>query len=41
MVGDYISTSFVGTSAVPVFTLASQPGTLLNQPLFAARFPVR
>jgi hypothetical protein len=41
MVGDYISTSFVGANAVPVFALAGQPGNLLNQPLFAARFPVR
>lgn len=41
MVGDYFSTSFLGTNAVPVFVLASPPGTRLNQPLFAARFPVR
>jgi hypothetical protein len=41
MVGDYISTSFAGGRAVPVFVLASSPGARLNQPLFAARFPVR
>jgi hypothetical protein len=41
MVGDYFSTSFAGTTAVPVFVLASPPGARLNQPLFAARFPVR
>jgi hypothetical protein len=41
MVGDYFSTSFVGTNAVPVFVLASPPGNRFNQPLFAARFRVR
>lgn len=41
MVGDYFSTSFVGTHAVSVFVLASPPGNRLNQPLFAGRFPVR
>jgi hypothetical protein len=41
MVGDYISTSFAGATAVPVFVLASRPGARLNQPLFAGRFPVR
>jgi hypothetical protein len=41
MVGDYISTSFAGANAVPVFVLASPPGTRLNQPLFAGRFRVR
>ena len=41
MVGDYFSTSFVGTNAVPVFVLASPPGARLDQPLFAGRFPVR
>ena len=40
MVGDYFSTSFVGRTAVPVFVLASPPGTRLNQPLFAGRFAV-
>jgi RTX calcium-binding nonapeptide repeat (4 copies) len=40
MVGDYFSTSFVGRTAVPVFVLASSPGTRLNQPLFAGRFAV-
>jgi hypothetical protein len=36
MVGDYISTSFVGGRAVSVFALASHPANRLNQPLFAA-----
>ncbi len=36
MVGDYISTSFAGGRAVPVFVLASKPGGRFNQPLFAA-----
>jgi BNR repeat-like domain/RTX calcium-binding nonapeptide repeat (4 copies) len=36
MVGDYISTSFVGGRAVPVFVLASRPAARLDQPLFAA-----
>ena len=35
MVGDYISTSFAGRTAVPVFALASAAPTF-NQPLFAA-----
>jgi hypothetical protein len=39
MVGDYISTSFAGGRAVPVFALASRPGARLNQPLFAASIP--
>jgi RTX calcium-binding nonapeptide repeat (4 copies) len=38
MVGDYISTSFVaGDRVVPVFVLASPPGSRFDQPLFAAR----
>jgi hypothetical protein len=41
MVGDYFSTSFVGSTAVPVFVLASRPGARFDQPLFAARFAVR
>jgi hypothetical protein len=36
MVGDYMSTSFAGGRAVPVFVLASKPGGRFNQPLFAA-----
>lgn len=36
MVGDYISTSFAGGRAVPVFVLASRPAARLDQPLFAA-----
>ena len=39
MLGDYISTSFVGDTAVPVFSLASQPqGRRYNQAVFATRF---
>jgi hypothetical protein len=40
MVGDYISTSFAGGRAVPVFVLASPPGGRLDQPLFAASIPI-
>jgi hypothetical protein len=36
MVGDYMSTSFAGGRAVPVFVLASKPSGRFNQPLFAA-----
>src|SRR5512132_870693 len=36
MVGDYMSTSFAGGRAVPVFVLASKPSSGFNQPLFAA-----
>jgi hypothetical protein len=36
MVGDYISTSFAGGRAVPVFVLASAPTSRFDQPLFAA-----
>jgi hypothetical protein len=41
MVGDYISTSFAGGRAVPVFVQGSPPVTRLIQPLFAASIPVR
>jgi hypothetical protein len=41
MVGDYFSTSFVGGNAVTVFAIASRPGRLLNQAMFAAVLPVR
>jgi hypothetical protein len=35
MVGDYFSTSFVGRTAVPVFVLASPPGTRFDQALYS------
>ena len=35
MVGDYISTSWAGGRAVPVFALASRKGVRFDQPLFA------
>ena len=42
MVGDYISTSFAGGRAVPVFVLASpRRGTRLREAAFAASLPVR
>jgi RTX calcium-binding nonapeptide repeat (4 copies) len=41
MVGDYVSTSFVGGNAVPVFAIASRPARFLNQAMFAAVLPVR
>ena len=41
MVGDYISTSFAGGNAVPVFAVASRPARLLNQAMFSAVLPVR
>jgi hypothetical protein len=41
MVGDYISTSFVGGNAVPVFAVASRPGARFDQGMFAAVLPVR
>jgi hypothetical protein len=41
MVADYLSTSFVGGNAVPVFAVASRPGRLLNQAMFAVVLPVR
>jgi hypothetical protein len=40
MVADYLSTSFVGRHAVPVFAVASRPGRLLNQAMFSAVLPV-
>jgi hypothetical protein len=41
MVGDYISTSFAGARAVPVFALARRPsGTRLHESMFAASLPV-
>lgn len=40
MVGDYISTSFAGANAVPVFAVASTPGRRFNQAMFAAVLPV-
>jgi hypothetical protein len=42
MVGDYISTSFVGTTAVPVFALATPVfgRDRLNEPMFSTRLPV-
>jgi hypothetical protein len=41
MLADYISTSFVGRYAVPVFTLASPPRAgRRDQPLFSGRFLV-
>jgi hypothetical protein len=41
MVGDYISTSFAGGRAVPVFVLASAPTTQLHEAAFATSLPVR
>jgi hypothetical protein len=39
MVGDYISTSFTGTTAVPVFAVAQAPsGGVFNQSMYAAAF---
>jgi hypothetical protein len=41
MVGDYISTSFAGSHAVPVFPLAERPrGTRLQESMFATSLPV-
>jgi len=41
MVGDYISTSFAGTRAVPVFALAQRPhGLRLQESMFAASLAV-
>jgi hypothetical protein len=41
MVGDYISTSFAGGRAVPVFVLAKPPrGTRLSEAVFAASLGV-
>jgi hypothetical protein len=42
MVGDYISTSFAGARAVPVFVLASAPsGGRLHEATFATSLPVK
>jgi hypothetical protein len=41
MVGDYISTSFAGGRAVPVFALAFRPrGTQLRESMFATSIPL-
>ncbi len=41
MVGDYISTTFVGNTAVPVFSLASAPiGSTFQQAAWASTHPV-
>jgi hypothetical protein len=41
MVGDYISTSFAGGRAVPIFVLARRPsGGRLHESMFAASLPV-
>jgi hypothetical protein len=41
MVGDYISTSFAGGRAVPVFALATAPrGATLHEAMFSASLPV-
>jgi hypothetical protein len=41
MVGDYISTSFAGGRAVPVFALASPPSsTRFHESMFATSIPV-
>ena len=41
MVGDYISTSFAGGRAVPVFVLASAPTAALHEAAFATSLAVR
>ena len=41
MVGDYISTSFAGGRAVPVFVLASAPTAQLHEAAFATSLAVR
>lgn len=41
MVGDYISTSFAGGRAVPVFVLATAPTATLHEAAFATSLPVR
>jgi hypothetical protein len=41
MVGDYISTSFAGGRAVPVFVLATAPTTRLHEAAFATSIAVR
>jgi len=41
MVGDYISTSFSGSNAVPVFAIAgAKVGTVFNEAMFTNRLPV-
>lgn len=41
MVGDYISTSFAGAKAVPVFALAkARSGTVFNEAMYATKLPV-
>jgi hypothetical protein len=40
MVGDYISTSFAGARAVPVFVLASAPRRGLHEAVFGSSLPV-
>jgi hypothetical protein len=41
MVGDYISTSFAGGRAVPVFVLAAPPrSSRLREAAFASSLPV-
>jgi hypothetical protein len=40
MVGDYISTSFTGGRAVPVFVLATAPRNGLHEAAFATSLPV-
>jgi hypothetical protein len=40
MLGDYISTSYAGAAAVPVFALASAPvASRFNEAIFATRVP--
>ena len=39
MVGDYISTSFVGGRAIAITVLASRPRRLLDEAVFATRLP--
>jgi hypothetical protein len=36
-VGDYVSTSFAGQSAIAIFVLATKPGALLHEAVFASR----
>jgi hypothetical protein len=40
MAGDYISTSFVGGSAVTVFPVGVSPGPRFDVPMYAATFPL-
>jgi hypothetical protein len=39
-VGDYMSTSFVGGTAIPIFVLATRPGSLFHEAVFASLRPV-